>query len=45
MLAPIAGSDLRLWESMIKVLYKKILDDRLLAYSSSDTLAAEVSHE
>lgn len=36
MLAPIAGSDLRLWESMVKVLYKKILDDRLLAYSSGN---------
>lgn len=46
LLTPIAGgNDLRLWENMVKVLYKKILDDRLLAYSSSDTLAAEVRHE
>lgn len=45
LLAPLfSTSDERVWENIVQVLYKKILDDRLLIYPGGESRETELNH-
>lgn len=40
----VSTTEERLWENMVTILYKRILDDGLVVYPSDEALETEVNH-